>query len=264
MKRFNIKIIIYIFIMLFFFSSGQTKKEIEADMRELKINISDLEKKMEKEEYYYKKFMEEKEVLLSQKKLEKKELISEIRKIERERGVLNNEAREVEIKIRSLQGQEDLINGLIRRAAAEEQERVLKGIPFEQDRRAGSLSALVLDIDNGKAGAIESFNRFMGFYNSEEVSAYDSQVIQTIISVGGKPVNTALLRIGHVFFAADAGEHVYLYSADDHTPDTETVLTIAEKRNIRSIIAIIQGKNAPDFIEIPVFMHDISYRKEVK
>ncbi|OHD64741.1 MAG: hypothetical protein A2096_03765 [Spirochaetes bacterium GWF1_41_5] len=237
------------------------KQNIRIEIADLKEKIKTTKENLAKEEKFYADFIQEKNLLLSQKEKEKKSLFEETDRVEKEIGIYKNQVKETAWRIDRIKKDEDFFNRQIRVFCLKIKDAIMTGIPFERDRRAGNVTSLADDIEAGKSTAMESLNRIVAFLSSEELLGYDSQVIQIIENINGEKQNAMIFRLGRIFFAVDSGNDLFLYTSgkNGYIPDVSIKLTAGDKRNIRQAMDMVQGKKAPEIIELPLFLEVLNY-----
>jgi hypothetical protein len=237
-----------------------TRQQIET----LKQKIKEIKDRTAEDNSAFDRFMKDKKLILDQKTREKASVDDEVNKLELKNAVARARARELQYGIDRIVSDEKAVSERIRGRVEGLLGRILVGIPFERERRASVMQGLAGDTKSGSSTAVESLNRLSAFLDAEDLLSYDSQVIQSIEQLDQERLNAQLLRIGRVFFAVDTGPDVFLYrrgGSNGFFIDTKTPLSIAQKRNIRLAILVIQGKQAPDLIEIPVWQENLATPK---
>lgn len=228
-----------------------TRAQIDA----LKAKLKDYSERTTEETAAFDRFLKEKKLLLEQKTKEKASVDDEVGRLEIKNGTSRARARELQFGLDRIAADEKALLERIRGRAEDLTNRIAKGIPFERDRRAGVMQGLVSDIKAGGLGAMEGLNRMVAFLDAEDLLSYDSQVVQSIEQVDAERLNVQLLRVGRVFFAVDSGPEVYVYRKIDNNPwtlDTKSPLSMGQKRDIRQAVLIIQGKQAPELVPLPI------------
>ncbi|MBN8218347.1 MAG: DUF3450 family protein [Spirochaetes bacterium] len=235
------------------------RQQIEA----LKAKIKETGERSLEDRLAFERFMKDKKLVLEQKTREKASVDDDVAKLEMKNTVSRQRARELQYGIDRIVADEKAVNERIRGRVEGLLARIVSGIPFERDRRASVMQGLAGDAKSGSSTAVESLNRLAAFLDAEDLLSYDSQVIQSIEQVDQERLNAQLLRIGRVFFAVDTGPDVFLYrrGTNGYAIDTKTGLSIGQKRDIRQAILVIQGKQAPDLIEIPLWQEALTVRK---
>lgn len=239
--------------------NAQWVDDREARKANLEDEVDELKQKVKDEKKYFANFQQGKEKLLEQKIEEQKSLGIEISSYSREVAQLKREIREIELKLKRIQNNRERINQTIKKLAVSIVQKIDKGIPFEKNRRMAILNALILDIENGKSSASESFIRLMTFLNSEDLIGFDSQVLEQSVKIGGQYVTASVMRIGRIYFAAQTERGTYLYqkTEEGYILDEDTPLDFVQRRNIDLAIKIIQGKKPPKLVKLPFYTKDI-------
>lgn len=234
---------------------GLTQPSPKVQIENLKARLKEFSERTAEETTSFERYLKEKKVLLDQKTKEKASLDDEVGKLEIKNSLSRQRARELQFGLDRLASDEKALLERIRLRAEDLTNRMARGIPFEKERRGGVMQGLVADIKGGGLGAMEGLNRLVAFLDSEDLLAYDSQVIQSIEQVESERLNVQLLRVGRVFFAVDTGPEVFLYRRTEAGPwllDGKNPLSLGQKRDIRQAILIIQGKQAPDLVPLPI------------
>jgi len=222
---------------------------------ELKLKLKENQDRQKEDQDFYERFMKDKKILVDQKQKEKAGVEKDVAALEAKNLLQRQRSRELQLGIDKLATDDKNLASRILEHTAQLREKITRGIPFEKDRRLSVITSLDADIKGGTSSALEAVNRISAFFDTEDILAYDSQSLQSVEEIGGERLNVNLLRIGRVFFAADTGNDVYLYkkSGDDWVLDAKHPLGVADKRELRRAVNILQGKEAPDFVALPFY-----------
>lgn len=226
---------------------------------ELKQKLKEVQDRQKEDQDFFDRFMKDKKLLVDQKQKEKAGVEKDASALEAKNLLLRQRSRELQLGIDKLASDDKNLATRILEHTAQLREKITRGIPFEKDRRLSVISSLDADIKGGTSSALEAVNRISAFFDTEDILAYDSQSLQSVEEVSGERLNVNVLRIGRVFFAADTGTDVYLYkkSGDEWSLDVKHPLGIADKRELRRAVNILQGKEAPDFVALPFYKQQI-------
>ena len=259
MNQKKLLLIPMLFFGLFFLKTNplkaQTTKEIlTLSIEKYKREIASLKKKEKEESQFYKRFLNEKKILIKQKKKEKTTITREINRLEKNIQKNRNETQSIQIFIKRDENQQQIYKKELMQYIKKLTQVISKGFPFEIERRMAFLDSIYYDLETEKATIPEAFNRLLKFFETEEILAYDSQVTQNIETINKKRISATLLRIGRIYLAVDTGNAIYLYQKNEkgYFIDTQNPLTVLEKRNIRQSILMIQGKKPPAIIKLPI------------
>ncbi len=240
---------------------AQTTKEfLILSIEKYKREIASLKKKQKEEEQFYKRFLNEKKILIKQKKKEKITITREINRLQNNIQKNKNETQSVQIFIKRNEDQQQIYKKELMQYLKELKQMISEGFPFEIERRLAFLDSIYYDLETEKATIPEAFNRILKFFETEEILAYDSQVTQNIETINKKRISSTLFRIGRVYLAVDTGNAIYLYQKNEkgYFIDAQNPLTGLEKRNIRQSILMIQGKTPPGIVRLPINANQIN------
>ena len=240
------------------FLYSQNKKEIKLEIEKINSELKEIREKYEKEKQFFNRYKSQKEKLIAQKRIEKKEVDGEIKKLNQDLNKIKYQNVRLEKLIAESEETDKEYSALLIEVIGTMREKIISGAPFEKERRASGLTSIILDFKNTSISSLEILNRLVAFFDTEDIYSYDSQVFPNIIKVKGKSYDANILRIGRVFFAADINREIYLYRYKNgkYILDEEPVST-KKKLAIQKAIRIIQGKKAPELVDIPFSPEDL-------
>ena len=233
---------------------GQSRRQIKTDIDRIRQELDEIRTKREKEEDFFKRYKQRKEKIREQKLAERREVSSQIGKLERDLAKLRRENKKYEFLIQKIERDEKGRLGFFLKKIQIFRKGIEEGIPFEKDRRISVLQSLVSDVEAGAINSVEALTRLVGFFDTETVYAYDSQVFPAIVQLNGKRDNASVLRIGRVWFAAEIqdGVHLYVRDAQGRYKLSPSPLSLMDKLEIQKAMRIIQGQKAPELVRLPV------------
>ena len=250
---FNLGVMLLTLLLMLVLSFAQSKKAIKEETERVESELQELQEKYEKEKQFFNRYQGQKEKLISQKKSEKKEVETAIKKLNRDLRRAKYQSTRLEQWITSSKEINREYLELLAEVVVDLRESILSGIPFEKERRASILTAIILDIENGNSSGLEILNRLIAFLDAEDVHSYDSQVFPATVELEGKKVNANVLRLGRVFFAVDTTREVYLYRYQEGKfVIGENPVSVQDKIEIQKAIRIIEGKKAPELVRLPI------------
>lgn len=230
---------------------------------ELKAKLKEVQDRQREDQDFFDRFMKDKKILVEQKQKEKSGVEKDVAALEAKNLLQRQRSRELQLGIDKLATDDKNLAARILEHTAQLRGKITNGIPFEKDRRLSVITSLEADIKGGTSSALEAVNRISAFFDTEDILAYDSQSLQSVEEINGERLNVNLLRIGRVFFAADTGNEVYLYKklGDAWVLDAKHPLGVADKRELRRAMNILQGKEAPDFVALPFYKQQIAKKQ---
>ena len=256
--------VISIIIIQFVFAQISRREMID-EIERMKAEMESMQAEREKEEVFFQRLKKQKTKLLKQKRIENKNLIKTLRQLKSEISQIKIENKNLELKVIRYQEKDEEIALQIAKQIKLAKEDILSGIPFEQERRVSILGSILRDIEAGNGGALEAYNRFLAFYDAEDVYSYDSQVFPKIISINNSQEPVEILRIGRTFLAAQGRNNTYLYSISiGKWQLNPKPLGVRDSLKIKNAIGIIQGKKAPKLLLMPIPIIGLNEKKEDK
>jgi hypothetical protein len=133
---------------------------------------------------------------------------------------------------------------------------------YKRDKRAEEVGLLSTDLRTEKISPEEGFTRLWSLYQKEHTMASDAEVFSADVQTqDGQDVSVKYVRVGKQIMAYADPSGTYLgwlrlQDGQEWVWIDEKNMDYDMRQSIRDIIAVAEGKAAPGFVSIPLFMKD--------